>query len=218
MRKFMSDHATKTTNTEKSEVGRQGILNAAALLFRQHGYSGVSLRAIAQGAGIKAGSIYYHFASKDEIVTEILNAGILAVHTKVVAAVDALPDGAPAATVIHAAVRGHLRTLLEHGDYTSANVRIFGQVPPAVRDANLSARRDYETYLDTLLANLQAGGGLRRDVNISRFRLMLIGALNATLEWFDPAKGGVDALADDYADILLNGLLNSPLAQNGAEK
>ncbi|MDR6265659.1 MULTISPECIES: TetR/AcrR family transcriptional regulator [Rhodobacterales] len=208
----MTDRAAESVNSEKSEVGRQGILNAAALLFRQHGYSGVSLRAVAQGAGIKAGSIYYHFASKDEIVTEILNAGILAVHTEVIAAVDALPDTAPAATVIHAALRGHLRSLLEHGDYTSANVRIFGQVPEAVRDANLSARRSYETYLDGLLSALQAEGGLRGDIQISRIRLMLIGALNATLEWFDPAKGGVDALADDYADILLNGLL----AQNGA--
>lgn len=204
----------RTATSEKSEVGRQGILNAAALLFRQHGYSGVSLRAVAQGAGIKAGSIYYHFASKDEIVTEILNAGILAVHTEVIAAVDALPADAPAATVIHAAVRGHLRSLLEHGDYTSANVRIFGQVPEAVRDANLVARRSYETYLDGLLTDLQADGGLRKGIPISRFRLMLIGALNATLEWFDPAKGGVDALADDYADILLNGLL----AQNGANR
>lgn len=205
--------ANRTASSEKSEVGRQGILNAAAMLFRQHGYSGVSLRAVAEGAGIKAGSIYYHFGSKDEIVTEILNAGIHAVHTEVIAAVDALPADAPASTVIHAAVRGHLRSLLEHGDYTSANVRIFGQVPEAVRDANLSARRSYETYLDGLLTNLQADGGLRKDIPISRFRLMLIGALNATLEWFDPAKGGVDALADDYADILLNGLL----ARNGAK-
>ena len=78
------------TNTIKSEVGREGILDAAASLFRQRGYGAVSLRSIAQAAGIKAGSIYYHFASKDEIVTEILNAGILAVHAEVVAAVDAV--------------------------------------------------------------------------------------------------------------------------------
>ena len=194
-------------NTEKPEVGRAGILNAAASLFRQHGYGAVSLRAIAQAAGIKAGSIYYHFASKDVIVTEILNAGILAVHTEVVAAVDAVPVGAPADAIIRATLRGHLRTLLEHGDYTSANVRIFGQVPPAVRDANLSARRDYEKYLDGLLSDLQARGAIRSDVNIGRFRLMLIGALNATLEWFDPAKGSAEKLADDYADTFLYGIL-----------
>ena len=196
------------TNAIKSEVGREGILDAAASLFRQRGYGAVSLRSIAQAAGIKAGSIYYHFASKDEIVTEILNVGILAVHAEVVAAVDALPAWASADVIFRAALRGHLRTLLEHGDYTSANVRIFGQVPPAVRDANLSVRRDYEKYLDVLLSKLQADGVIRSDVNIGRFRLMLIGALNATLEWFDPAKGSAEELADDYADAFLYGILN----------
>lgn len=206
--------STLRKHQTRVEVGRTGILNAAATLFRQHGYGTVSLRAIAQAAGIKAGSIYYHFASKDEIVIEILNAGILAVHAEVRAAVDTLPAGAPADTVIRAALRGHLRALLEHGDYTSANVRIFGQVPPAVRDANLSARRAYEKYLDDLLSDLQASGAIRSNINIRRFRLMLIGALNATLEWFDPSRGGIEALADDYADTFLNGILT----QTGANK
>lgn len=194
--------------TEKPEVGRAGILNAAASLFRQHGYGSVSLRAIAQAAGIKAGSIYYHFASKDEIVVEILDAGIVAVQNEVRAAVDGLPANASADAILRAILRGHLRTLLEHGDYTSANVRIFGQVPAAVRDANLAVRRDYEKYLDELLSDLQASGAIRPEVNIGRFRLMLIGALNATLEWFDPDKGDAEALADDYADTFLNGILN----------
>lgn len=195
-------------NTEKSEVGRAGILNAAASLFRLHGYGGVSLRAIAASAGIKAGSIYYHFASKDAIVTEILDAGIVAVHDEARAAVEALPSDAPPEDIFRATLRGHLRALLEHGDYTSANVRIFGQVPPAVREANLPVRRAYEKYLDALLSDLQAAGVIRANVNISRLRLLLIGAMNATLEWFDPNQGSVEALADDYADTFLNGILD----------
>ncbi len=194
---------------EKMEVGRRGILNAAARLFRQNGYAAVSLRAIAQAAGIKAGSIYYHFASKDAVVTEILDAGIVSVHEKVRAAVEALPASASAETIIGAAIYGHLRALLEYVDYTSANVRIFGQVPIAVRDANLPVRRAYEKYLDDLLCGLQTAGTIRPGVNISRLRLLLIGALNATLEWFDPEQGGVEALADDYTDIFLHGILTN---------
>ncbi|OUS05402.1 TetR family transcriptional regulator [Rhodobacterales bacterium 52_120_T64] len=196
------------TNAEKPEVGRAGILNAAASLFCQHGYGGVSLRAIAEAAGIKAGSIYYHFASKDAIVTEILDAGILSVHDEARAAVEALPNDTTPDAIFRAAVRGHLHALLEHGDYTSANVRIFGQVPPAVRDANLPVRKAYEKYLDDLLSDLQATGAIREGVSLSRLRLLLIGALNATLEWFDPEQGGAEALADDYADTFLNGILN----------
>jgi len=195
-------------NTEKPEVGRAGILSAAASLFCLHGYGGVSLRAIAAAAGIKAGSIYYHFASKDAIVTEILDVGIVAVHNEARAAVEALPNDAPPEVIFRAAVRGHLCALLEHGDYTSANVRIFGQVPPAVRKANLPVRKAYEHYLDVLLSELQTAGAIRPNVNISRLRLLLIGALNATLEWFDPNQGSVEELADDYANIFLNGILD----------
>jgi len=199
--------ALSKTVAESAEVGRAGILDAAALLFGRQGYGAVSLRMIAEAAGIKAGSIYYHFASKDDIITEILDAGIRAVHGEVSARVAALPADAPARDVFRAVLRGHLCALLEHGDYTSANVRIFGQVPPAVRDANLPVRRAYESFLDDLLSELQVRGAIRSDVNLTRFRLLLIGALNATLEWFDPQRGGAEALADDYVDIFLNGVL-----------
>lgn len=191
----------------RQKVGRDGIVDVAARLFRQHGYGQVSLRMIAELAGIKAGSIYYHFESKDEIVVAILDAGILVVHGKMEQAVSALPEDSDAASILRAAIRAHLRTLLDFSDYTSANVRIFGQVPQAVRDANLPVRRAYETEWDTLLTALQAKGGLRHDLDIRRFRLMLIGALNATLEWFDPDRGSPDALADAYADIFLDGIL-----------
>lgn len=211
---LMDDPLIKTQSAQpRQKVGRDGILNVAARLFREHGYGPVSLRKIAQDAGIKAGSIYYHFNSKDEIVVAILDEGIWAVHEQMRQAIDAPPEGCDADFILRAAIRVHLRTLLDFSDYTSANVRIFGQVPQTVRDANLPARRAYETEWDTLLTDLQAKGGLRHDVDIRRFRLMLIGALNATLEWFDPHRGSSDALADAYADIFLDGILTNTRGQ-----
>lgn len=191
----------------RSPVGRAGVLDVAARLFRAQGYAAVSLRKIAQAAGIKAGSIYYHFGSKDEIVVAILDAGIRAVQEDVRLAVTALPEGTDAETILRAAIAAHLRALLDVSDYSSANVRIFGQVPQSVRDANLPSRRAYEADWDGLLARLQAQGALRADLDLRRLRLMLIGALNATLEWFDPGRGSADALARTYADVFLRGIL-----------
>jgi hypothetical protein len=37
---------------------------------------------------------------------------------------------------------------------------------------------------------------------------MLIRSLNATLEWFDPAKDDVQKLADRFSETLLGRLLN----------
>ena len=59
----------------KSEATRQSILHAAAGLFRQQGYAAVSLRDIAEAVGMKTGSLYYHFSSKESLVEEILSLG-----------------------------------------------------------------------------------------------------------------------------------------------
>ena len=205
----MAERASRTVSVAsiRSPVGRDGILDVAARLFREQGYGPVSLRKIAEAAGIKAGSIYYHFGSKDEIVVAILDLGIRAVHEKMRQAVLGHPDGAAAAAILRAAIKAHLRALLDVSDYSSANVRIFGQVPQSVRDANLPTRRAYEAEWDNLLTRLQRDDALRRNVDIRRLRLMLIGALNATLEWFDPERGSVEALASTYADVFLNGIL-----------
>ena len=185
------------------------ILDAAAHLFRANGYASVSLRAIAASADMKAGSLYYHFSSKEEIVTAILDAGIQSVQGAVRDVVDSLPRGARAAEKISAGIEAHLLTLLEHSDYTSANVRIFGQLPRSVQSANLDVRRDYERLWDDLLAELQACGELREGVDLHALRMLLIGSLNATLEWFDPEQGSVESLARSYSDILLQGVLGS---------
>jgi len=44
----------------KGEATRERVLQVAQELFRQKGYQGVSIRAIAQGAGLREASLYYY--------------------------------------------------------------------------------------------------------------------------------------------------------------
>lgn len=192
---------------EKADMSRQRILDAAAVLFREKGYAPVSMRAIASAAGMKAGSVYYHFKSKDEIVVAVLNLGIEMVHKAVADAVDSLSPSAGAVQMVGTGIASHLQALFQFSAYTSANVRIYGQVPDDIKQANLQVREEYETLWQHILERAVAQGDVRPEVDLRAFRLLLIGSLNATLEWFDPARGSVDELADRYADILLNGLL-----------
>ncbi len=197
------------TSPAKADLSRARILDAAAALFRERGYSAVSLRDIAAGADMKAGSVYYHFASKEEIVLEVLNIGIAAVHDQVLQTVAALPEDTPADRLLRAGMLAHLRTLFEFNDYSSANVRIYHHVPEEVRRANATERRRYERLWDQLLQRPQVREALRPELDLKLLRLLLIGSLNATLDWFDGRKGRIAALADHYADILLSGALKS---------
>ncbi len=192
----------------KADASRSRILDAAAGLFRERGYSGVSLRDIATAAGMKAGSVYYHFESKEAIVLAVLNIGISAVHEEVAQTISMLPADADAGEILRAGILSHLRSLFEFNDYTSANVRIYHQVPPEIRAANAGARRRYELLWAEILRDIEAQGALRPGVNLTKFRLLLMSSLNATLDWFDGRRGEITALADSYADILLHGVLN----------
>ena len=185
---------------------RRRILDVAARLFRERGYAGVSLRAIAAEAGMQAGSLYYHFDSKEDLVVEVLDQGIRAVHRAVAEAVERLPGDVTGERLLRTAIEAHLASLLRLSDYSSANVRVFGQAPESVRRRCLAVRQAYDAFWDELLRQAQARGALRAGADLRTARLLTIGALNASLEWFQPERGGVERLAASYADLIWRGL------------
>ncbi|MEQ1807268.1 MAG: TetR/AcrR family transcriptional regulator, partial [Burkholderiaceae bacterium] len=196
--------ATKTREkpapAEVDTATRERVLLEAARLFRHHGYSATTLREVADAAGIKAGSIYYHFESKEQILGEVMDKGIHVVAAAVRERIDALAKGATARQRIAAAIEGHLWGLLHHGDFTSANIRIYGQIPTAAKNRHRLVRRAYADYWDRLLDDAMQRGELRADSSTAVMRLFVIGALNWTVEWYNP-QGFVPGLRQaDHGD------------------
>ncbi len=60
----------------KGEALRQRIIAVADELFYQKGYENTSFSDIANAVGISRGNFYYHFKSKDEILTAVIGARI----------------------------------------------------------------------------------------------------------------------------------------------
>jgi AcrR family transcriptional regulator len=60
--------SARAGGTPKSEQTRTLILETALGLFRENGYDGTTMRAIAQRAGVSVGNAYYYFASKEHLV------------------------------------------------------------------------------------------------------------------------------------------------------
>ncbi len=188
----------------EAKASRRQILDCAARLFREQGYAAVSLRDIAAASGMKAGSLYHHFVSKEEIVAEMLNIGVQTVFGEVRRAIEAAGD-VPAAHLIETAVRAHLRSIFEFGDYTGASIRIFGHVPARVRDATIGERDAYERYWVALLARGARLGDLRGDIDLTLLRLFLFGAMNWALEWYKPGRLDLDGIARQLGEIILHG-------------
>jgi AcrR family transcriptional regulator len=56
------------------------ILTTAALLMPDYGYSRLTMRDLAEGAGIGLGTVYGYFQSKEEIGVQLVTRGIAAIH------------------------------------------------------------------------------------------------------------------------------------------
>lgn len=169
-------------------------MDNAAGLFLQQGFDGTSLRHIAAASGMKAGSLYYHFASKNDLLEAILRRGMVVM-------VDAF-EAASAETAtesgqvrIQAHVRAHLAALYENGPYTAAHVTTFRTAPRPVRSAIVPERDAYEAMWTALLDDLRSTGELAPGTIIGLSRLILFGAMNASIEWFDLERGTLDDLA-----------------------
>lgn len=173
----------------KAERTRQAILKAAARILRERGYSAATIRRVAKEAGLEAGSVYYHFGSKAEILDEVLDMGLRDLLKGIHQAIASWPDKEDHRNQIAIAITVHLEYLFRASAFTSANVRIYGMLSEEVRSRHRSLRHEYAKVWDQTLRAAQKAGSLRSDIHVVPLRQFLLGSLNWTIEWFDPAKG-----------------------------
>ena len=179
------------------------ILNAAAAVFAHKGYHGASTKDIADRLGIRQGSLYYYFPSKEEALEEVCRIGLDGFFKGLEAIVNG--DGPPTAK-LRAAVFNHMEPLGTRHHY----VKVFHNERHNLTGDALADIKDrvdeYEALLDRLLAEGVRAGALRGDLDRRLSVLAVLGLCNAAMDWFDPARGNIAGIADQYAEILIGGL------------
>ncbi|MBV9664330.1 MAG: TetR family transcriptional regulator [Actinobacteria bacterium] len=91
---------------EGGRPGARRLLEAAVVAFAERGYHGVSVRDLTSAVGIQGGSFYAHFATKEQLLAELLILGHEAHHAHVRDAI--LGAGPSAATQLREAVRANV--------------------------------------------------------------------------------------------------------------
>jgi TetR/AcrR family transcriptional regulator, cholesterol catabolism regulator len=190
----------------KSALTRARILDAAAHVLSANGYAGVRLTDVAAEAEIQAPAIYYYYASKDELIEEVMWAGIADMREHVAAVLKELPDGTPPLERLLAAAEAHLRHALEISDYTTASIRNAGQVPLAIRRRQILEEERYGEVWRRLINDLAREGRLRPELDLYIAQMLVLGALNWAVEWWNPRRGSLDVVVANAQSFIRHGI------------
>jgi TetR/AcrR family transcriptional regulator, cholesterol catabolism regulator len=110
-----SAQATPARRTQK-EATRQRVVEAARELFDTHGYQGATIRDIARHAGVSVGSVFTTFASKGEILSEVMQARLSPLYAELDRVMPHL----------RGSTADRLRTMFAiHFDFEAQHVRLF---------------------------------------------------------------------------------------------
>jgi LAO/AO transport system kinase len=199
-----------TTNDRKSQSKsartRLRILDAAARTFHEKGYAATRLSDIAEAANTQAGSLYYHFDSKEHLLSEVLERGHARVFETVRKLVEDLGSTASYRDRLRVAIRAHLENNHEHDDYAAANIHLHNQIPENIRQHHIQKHRAYAAYWQELLSDAQTADEIRADVDVSMLRLNLFGMMNWSIEWYRPGRLNIEELADNMCATLFAGI------------
>jgi AcrR family transcriptional regulator len=190
----------------KSARTRQRILDAAAHVLSRKGYAGTRLTDVAEQANVQAPAIYYYFPSREDLIEEVMWSGIAAMREHLSRVLAALPAGADPLDRIDAAVEAHLRYCLEISDYTTASIRNAGQVPESVRIRYSAEAAKYGDTWRKLLQDAGHAGLLRPGLDPVTARMMVLGALNWSAEWWNPRRGSLDTVVRTAQSLVRHGL------------
>lgn len=196
--------------TSKSARTRERILDAAAQVLSRKGYAGTRLTDVAEVAGVQAPAIYYYFASRDDLVEEVMWAGAHRVRVHVEEVLAGVGDEASATDRLLTAVEAHLRYELSISDYTTASVRNAGQVPEHLRVRPAAGEGAYSKLWRELFLSAQDQGLLRPDLDINVFRLLLLGSMNWAVEWWNPRTRSLNDLVRATQDMVRHSTFATP--------
>jgi AcrR family transcriptional regulator len=178
------------------------LTDVALRVFAERGYDGASMDDVAREAGITKASIYHHVAGKEELLARGLRRALDALFG--ILDEERASTGRPVERLEY--IIGRVATTtFELLPELSVLFRVRGN--SATEREAIERRRRFDRIVAELIAQGQAAGELRRDVDPAIAARLVFGLSNSTVEWYRPG-GRVRAgeLAKTIERLALGGL------------
>ncbi|ANZ15146.1 transcriptional regulator, TetR family [Streptomyces noursei ATCC 11455] len=195
----------ESTPAPASPDRRRELLDTAAEVFAAQGYNATTVRQIADAAGMLAGSLYYHFDSKESMVDEILAAFLDELWAGYDAVLEA--DLGPRET-IEALVTESFREIDRHRSAVAIYQKEARYLATQPRFGYLTAsRRKFErAWLGTLERGV-AEGVFRADLDLRLAYRFLRDTVWVAASWYRPeGRHSPEEIARQYLAMVLDGI------------
>jgi AcrR family transcriptional regulator len=198
---------TGTTLPQMSKRDRKidAIHTAAARRFAERGYRGTRMADIAADLDMQAGSLYYYFASKEELLVAIIESRV----GKAVESLRSVLAGAGSyVEKVRTAIVAHLRAFQDDADiYSIFNFERLSDISPGLAEQVHRPGREYEALWGQLLDAGISSGELRPDLDTRVTVKAIVGLCNSVLLWYRPdGRRTIDEIADEFSGVVLNGI------------
>lgn len=182
---------------------RETILDIAAKLFREKGYTATSVRELADNVGIEAASLYNHFASKEEILKEIcFETG--KEYLRHLSEVNRFAGDYR--QKISRFIQLHIEITIKHIAFVAVANHEWRHLKSENLTGFLSMRKQYEIGVLHILKNGMNEGAFR-EINPEIALFTLLSALRWVEAWYKEDRNiSVAALEKNIELLVLNGL------------
>jgi AcrR family transcriptional regulator len=190
-------------NSDKYQQQRQQAIRSAAAVFAEKGFHGSSTKDIAERMGIKQGSLYYYFKSKEEALGEVCLFGI----EDYVHRMDSIAGSdQPFEAKLMATITSHLSSYREKNEALKVHNDERLYLPEEKRTRLKELGSNYRRSLEGIFEEGVKIGALRESIDCHFAAQAVIGICNA---WGDvivrDTQLDIFDIIQKCTDLLLNG-------------
>ncbi|KOU13867.1 TetR family transcriptional regulator [Streptomyces sp. WM6372] len=179
------ERSSTGTGGGRRQATRQKLYEAAVTLIAEQGFSATTVDEIAERAGVAKGTVYYNFASKNELFEELLRHGVgLLTASLRDAATETEQRGGSRVEALDAMIRAGLVFIDRYPAFTQLYVAELWRTNRAWQSTLMVVRREAVAVVETVLREGVERGELSAEIDVPLTAAAMVGmVLVAALDW-----------------------------------
>ncbi len=169
----------------RRQATRQKLYEAAVTLIAEQGFSATTVEEIAERAGVAKGTVYYNFASKNDLFEELLRhgVGLLTVSLRT-AAEETEARGGSRVEALDAMIRAGLVFIDRYPAFTQLYVAELWRTNRAWQSTLMVVRQEAVAVVEKVLREGVERGELSAEIDVPLTAAAMVGmVLVAALDW-----------------------------------